>query len=67
MNIQLTITLDPQTNQINVAGPIDQKTLCYGMLESAKDAIRDYCAKPASGIVTVAEIPSIPSVPIGMR
>lgn len=51
MNIQLVITLDPQTNQINVSGPVDQKTLCYGMLESAKDAIRDYCAKPASGIV----------------
>jgi hypothetical protein len=51
MTLQLTISLDPQTNQISVAGPIDQKTLCYGMLESAKDAIRDHCAKPSSGIV----------------
>lgn len=49
--IQLTITLDPQTSQIGVSGPINDKTLCYGMLESAKDAIREHCAKSASGII----------------
>jgi hypothetical protein len=48
--IQLTITYDPQSNQIGVEGPIGEKTLCYGMLESAKDAIRDHAAK-SSGIV----------------
>lgn len=49
--IKLTITYDPQTAQIGVEGPIGEKTLCYGMLESAKDAIRDHCAKAASGII----------------
>jgi hypothetical protein len=48
--IQLTITLDPQTAQIGVSGPINDKTLCYGMLESAKDAIREHCRKQ-SGII----------------
>lgn len=49
--LTLTITYDPQTAQIGVSGPINDKTLCYGMLESAKDAIRDHCAKQASGII----------------
>jgi hypothetical protein len=49
--IQLVITYDQQQNQIGVQGPIDQKTLCYGLLESAKDAIREHCAKAASGVI----------------
>jgi hypothetical protein len=49
--ITLTITFDPQTAQVSVSGPIDGKTLCYGMLEAAKDAIREHCAKQASGII----------------
>lgn len=49
--IQLTITLDPTTAQIGVEGPVNDKTLCYGMLESAKDAIREHCAKNQAGIV----------------
>ena len=28
------------SGQINVTGPIENKVLCYGMLEAAKDAIR---------------------------
>lgn len=27
---------------VQVQGPIQDKTLCYGLLESAKDAIRDF-------------------------
>lgn len=52
--LTLTITFDPQSRQINVSGPINDKTLCYGLLESAKDAIRDHCAKTTSGIVPAA-------------
>lgn len=31
-----------EDGQIVVGGPIDDKILCYGMLESAKDAIRSH-------------------------
>lgn len=37
--IQLLIEVDEHGN-INVTGPIADKALCYGLLESAKDAIR---------------------------
>lgn len=60
MAIQLVITYDPQNNQIGVSGPIDQKTLCYGMLESAKDAIRDHVAKLSVGSIVAAGPNDIP-------
>jgi hypothetical protein len=49
--IQLTITYDPQTAQVGVSGPIGDKTLCYGMLESAKDAIREHCAAAKPSVI----------------
>jgi hypothetical protein len=52
--IELHITWDETTGSINVHGPIHNKGLCYMMLESAKDAIREYCeaqkAGPADGL-----------------
>jgi len=57
--IQLTITYDPTNRQIGVSGPIEEKTLCYGMLESAKDAIRDHCAKSQGGIILASAAPEI--------
>ena len=39
----LTIRLT-DTNQVLVDGPINDKVLCYGLLETAKDAIRDHIA-----------------------
>lgn len=52
--IQLVIDYDPHSNQIGVSGPVDQKTLCYGLLESAKDAIRDHCRPSQAGIVAAS-------------
>lgn len=43
--IVLQITLDPLTSGLNVAGPIDNKVLCYGMLELAKDAVREFAGQ----------------------
>lgn len=40
--IELKLIFDPNTGQVQVAGPIDNKLLCYGILERAKDAIRDF-------------------------
>jgi hypothetical protein len=50
--ITLTITLD-EKRQLNVAGPIDDKILSFGMLECAKDAIRDHIARNQSQIAVV--------------
>ena len=49
-SLKLVIEMLPD-GRVNVNGPIGNKTLCYGMLEAAKDAIRDYVAKNASPIV----------------
>ena len=57
--VVLTITLDQ--GRVNVNGPLGDKVFCYGLLEAAKDAIRDYQAPVASGLV----IPGI-SIPPGL-
>jgi hypothetical protein len=41
--IELHITYDEATGNVNVNGPVHNKGLCYLMLECAKDAIRDHC------------------------
>lgn len=38
---QLLITID-EAGQINVTGPINDPVLAYGMLECARDAIKDF-------------------------
>ena len=39
--VQMLITLLPN-GQVEVQGPVQNRLLCYGLLESAKDAIRSY-------------------------
>ncbi len=40
---KLLIEVQPD-GSVNVSGPLTDKILCYGMLEAARDAIRDYKA-----------------------
>lgn len=42
--IELKIILQDD-GQLMVGGPIEDKVLCYGLLEAAKDAIRDNIKK----------------------
>lgn len=52
--VQLIITqiVDEQGREsVNVNGPIQNRTLCYGMLERAKDAIRAFDPSKATGLV----------------
>ncbi len=50
---KLTITMSPN-GAISVTGPIDNGLLCFGLLEVAKDVIREHIRKKAeSGIVPV--------------
>lgn len=53
--IELKIMFDPQTGQLQVGGPINDKILCYGLLERAKDMVRDFDAtKAASSPIIIA-------------
>lgn len=47
----IRLIIELQDGKLNVNGPIHDKTLCYGLLESAKDAIRDYVAENQSPIL----------------
>lgn len=40
-SIRLVVEMLPD-GRVTVSGPIDNKLLCYGLLESAKDAIREF-------------------------
>jgi hypothetical protein len=40
-SVKLSIVLDSQGN-VTVSGPIQDRLLCYGMMESAKDIIRSW-------------------------
>jgi hypothetical protein len=44
---------------INVTGPIQNKLLCYGMLEVAKDVVRNHVERPGSNLV-IAPPGSVP-------
>ena len=45
--------------QVTVSGPIHDKVLCYGLLECAKDAIKDFNDKSASAISRSLIVPAI--------
>jgi hypothetical protein len=40
--IELHITFDERTGNVNVNGPLHNKGLCYLMLECTRDVIKDY-------------------------
>lgn len=47
---ELKITMNAQ-GQINVNGPLENAVVCFGMMECAKEAIKEYNkSKQASGI-----------------
>lgn len=47
MNFKLEIEV--VNGQLRLAGPIQDKVLCYGLLEAAKDALRTMHAEAAKG------------------
>lgn len=56
-SLQLLISLDTLTNEINVSGPIQDDILCYGLLEKARQVISAYQVslhkpKPNGGILS---------------
>jgi hypothetical protein len=64
MPIVLTITMDDRQTGVTVEGPVDQKTVCYAMLELARDAIVDHANRNRSTIIASpmgAQLPPPPS------
>lgn len=47
----LTIIYDEEENRLVCEGPIKHPVLCYGMLERAKDVIRDSIKKSAIEVI----------------
>lgn len=45
--VEITIRVDDNGN-VNVSGPISNKLMCYGMLELARDAIKNFAEKQAA-------------------
>lgn len=50
---ELKITLT-QAGQIQIEGPIDNKMLCYGMMECARDAIKEFTDQKAKSPIVPA-------------
>ena len=45
-DIELTIRFNQVTGDLSIAGPVENKVMAYGLLEAAKDAIRENHAAP---------------------
>ncbi len=56
--VALTVTMTPE-GQIQVSGPLENKLLCYGLLEFARDAIQKFEQTPRS-IIEAARGPLPP-------
>ena len=54
----LTVAL-MHNGSVVVNGPIQDRILCYGLLEAARDAIRDFKPDQAQQIQVVPEMPLI--------
>jgi len=53
MIIEMHITYDDGTGNVNVNGPVHNKGLCYLMLECARDAVKDH----VDGVQKAAAMP----------
>lgn len=51
---ELHIILLPD-GKVTITGPINQKLLCYGLLESARDAIKEFNDAAARGGLVLAQ------------
>jgi hypothetical protein len=55
MPMTLTITLD-EAGSINVAGPLDNPILCYGLIELGRQSIADHLKKLQDRLVQPASM-----------
>lgn len=57
---QLIITITAE-GKIEVTGPIHDKFVCYALLESAKDAVREYNDARAKSQIAIAAPGDVPN------
>jgi hypothetical protein len=50
----MLITYDDQTGNVNVKGPVQNKGLCYLMLECGRDAIKDHVDRAQQPVIVPA-------------
>lgn len=61
----ITITLE-QNGNVNMQGPIQDKILCYGLIEAAREAISAWhAAQPKHGLALAKSIPPLNGSGIG--
>lgn len=53
----LTITFDETTGKLGLEGPIQNKILAYGLLELAKDGIRQFSEQNKQTIIPATIVP----------
>lgn len=56
--LQMKILFKPMTGEISIEGPLNDKVMCYGILEQAKDVVRAF--DPAKSI-------TLPAMPNGKK
>jgi hypothetical protein len=60
MEMVLTITMAPD-GTVSVNGPIQNRVLCYGMLEAAKEAVHQFGEKQQQLVQPVTIMPPRPN------
>lgn len=61
MIVELKISFNPATNEVAFSGPLENKLLCYGLLEMARDAVKSFGEKTVAqrGLQVVGAMPEI--------
>ena len=63
-DIVLAVTLNRESGQVNVSGPLADKVLCLGLLEMAKNLVHNYTA-PVGPKILVPGNGTAPLLPPG--
>jgi hypothetical protein len=61
MAVTITITID-DAGRFGIQGPLENKVVCYGMLEAGKDAVRQFNEKQTQGRPLIAPVSVIPDL-----
>jgi len=63
-NIELKIVLNQVTGEVSLSGPLENKVMVYGLLESAKDAMRLHSVSNQPGKI-LPVLGALPAEPPG--
>lgn len=63
--IQIVVQFDPQTRQVQVSGPLQDKVLCYGLLEIARDTLHEHFMRSEAAKIVPVPAGALPGPPVG--